>query len=305
ENYEPVTWAEALIEPALAIEHPRVPSLYVIASLCWMAGRLDDGVRYVEAGQNALTETRETPPYAMEGWLGAAYLPVGQPQRWAELCSTQLERRGDDHVYIRACRVFALAFAGLIDEAVAGAVGLIEAGAATKNPYMYTFAVAASGFPLHTTDPGPALDVCRQGLEIAQDSGNHFNESILALNLARFAALEAVTEEAFEYLTLVIRNYHDSGNVATVRTPLGVLSAFLDRIGRFEAAATIAGFALSPMAVAAAPELTIAIAHLREVIGDQTYESFAQSGEAMTMATVAAYAYEQIDQVRAQLAQLR
>jgi hypothetical protein len=142
-------------------------------------------------------------------------------------------------------------------------------------------------------------------LEIAQDSGNHFNESILALNLARFAALEAVTEEALEHLTLVIRNYHDSGNVTSVRTPLGVLSAFLDRIGRFEPAATIAGYALSPIAEAAAPELTVAITHLREILGDQTYETFAGKGEAMTMATIAAYAYDQIDQARAQLAQLR
>jgi predicted ATPase len=305
ENYEPVAWAEELIEPAVAIEHPRVPSLYVIASLCWMAGRVDDGIRYVEIGQTVLTDNRTTPPYAMEGWLGAAYLTAGQPERWANLCSTQLERRGDNHMYIRACRVFALAFSGLTEEAIAGAAGLIEAGAASKNPYMYTFAIAASGFPLHATDPGRAMDVCRQGLAIAQDSGNHFNESILALNLARFEAQEAVTMEAFDHLRLVIRNYHDSGNVTSVRTPLGVLSAFLDRVGRFDEAATLAGFSLSPLALAASPELTTTIAHLREVLGDQAYESYARNGEAMTMAAVAAYAYEQIDQARARLEQQR
>jgi predicted ATPase/class 3 adenylate cyclase len=305
ESYEPVAWAEELIEPAVAIRHPGVPSLYVIASLCWMAGRLDDGIRYVDIGRTVLTDSWKTPPYAMEGWLGAAYLPAGQPERWAELCSTQLERRGDNHMYIRACRVFALAFSGLIEEAMAGAAGLIEAGAASQNPYMYTFAVAASGFPLYATDPGSALDVCRQGLAIAQDSGNHFNESILALNLARFEAQEAVTLEAFDHLTLVIRNYPDAGNVARVRTPLGVLSGFLDRIGRFEAAATIAGFSLSPIAVAVSPELTTTIAHLREVLGDETYQSLARQGEAMTMAAIAMYAYDQIDQARTELEQRR
>jgi predicted ATPase/class 3 adenylate cyclase len=305
ENYEPVAWAEELIEPPRATGHPRLASLYVIASLCWMAGRVDDGIRYVEIGQTVVASGPHTPPYAMEGWLGAAYLPAGQPERWAELCSTQLERRGDNHMYIRACRVFALAFSGLTEEAIAGAAGLIEAGAASKNPYMCTFAAAASGFPLHATDPGRAMDVCRQGLAIAQDSGNHFNESILALNLARFEAQQAVTTEAFDHLTLVIRNYHDSGNVTSVRTPLGVLSAFMDRIGRFDAAATIAGFALSPLALAAAPELTATIAHLREVLGDQAYESYVRNGEAMTMAAVAAYAYEQMDEARAQLEQLR
>ena len=58
----------------------------------------------------------------------------------------------------------------------------------------------ASGFPLHATDSAAALDVCRQGLAIAQASGNHFNESILALNLCRFEAKEAVTAEALDHL---------------------------------------------------------------------------------------------------------
>jgi hypothetical protein len=44
-----------------------------------------------------------------------------------------------------------------------------------------------------------------------------------------------------------------------------------------------------------------AIAHLREVLGDQTYESLARKGEAMTTATIVAYAYDQIDQARAAL----
>ena len=38
ENYEPVSWAEELIEPAVAAGHARLANLYVIASLCWMAG---------------------------------------------------------------------------------------------------------------------------------------------------------------------------------------------------------------------------------------------------------------------------
>ena len=43
ENYEPIAWAEELIEPARAVDHPRLASLYVMASQCWMAGRIEDG----------------------------------------------------------------------------------------------------------------------------------------------------------------------------------------------------------------------------------------------------------------------
>jgi len=45
ENYEPVSWAEELIEPAVAAGHARLANLYVIASLCWMAGRIGDAIR--------------------------------------------------------------------------------------------------------------------------------------------------------------------------------------------------------------------------------------------------------------------
>ena len=49
------------------------------------------------------------------------------------------------------------------------------------------------------------------------------------------------------------------------------------------------------------PESRIAITHLREVLGEQTYESLARKGAAMTMAAMATYAYDQIDQARAEL----
>jgi hypothetical protein len=42
-------------------------------------------------------------------------------------------------------------------------------------------------------------------------------------------------------------------------------------------------------------------AHLRDVLGDQTYESLAGKGERMTTAEMATYAYDQIDQARAEL----
>jgi Protein of unknown function (DUF3024) len=47
--------------------------------------------------------------------------------------------------------------------------------------------------------------------------------------------------------------------------------------------------------------LTTAIAHLRDVLGDQAYESLARKGETMTTAAMATYAYDQIDQARTEL----
>ena len=92
---------------------------------------------------------------------------------------------------------------------------------------------------------------------------------------------------------------HDSGE--TSDTPLAALAAVFDRLGRHEAAATIAGFALSPLSALGTPEINTAITHLRDVLGDQTYEQLARKGETMTTSAVATYAYDQIDQARIEL----
>ena len=63
----------------------------------------------------------------------------------------------------------------------------------------------------------------------------------------------------------------------------------------------IHGSRLSPIAAAGVPEITTAITHLREILGDQTYESLARKGETMTTAEMVAYAYDQIDQARTEL----
>jgi hypothetical protein len=73
-----------------------------------------------------------------------------------------------------------------------------------------------------------------------------------------------------------------------------------DRLGRYEPAATVAGFALSPLS-ATLGEFNTAIAHLRDVLGDPAYESLARAGENMTTAAMATYAYDQIDQARTEL----
>ncbi|HET9891645.1 MAG TPA: hypothetical protein VFQ42_14200, partial [Mycobacterium sp.] len=81
---------------------------------------------------------------------------------------------------------------------------------------------------------------------------------------------------------------------------LASLVVFLDRLGRPEPAATIAGYAFGPFATTL-PEFSAAIPHLRHVLGDQTYESLARKGKTMTTAAIVTYAYDQIDQARTEL----
>jgi predicted ATPase len=301
QNYEPIAWAEELIEPARAVDHPRLTFLYVIASQCYTTGRIEEAVRYADAGQIVVGRSRDALPYGIEARLGVVYLILGQPERLAEVCRAQLARRRDTHVHIRGWLVAALALAGSGGEAMDCADGLIEAAEATGNPLLLALALGAYGLAFRDADPVGALDALGRGLVIAQDSGNRTYASTLAPSLARFEADHGETVSAFDHLTLVIRNFHNAGDTTAIRAPMAVLGVLFDRLGRYEPAATIAGFALSPLAAVAVPEITTAITHLRDVLGDQTYESLAHKGETMTTAAMATYAYDQIDQARTEL----
>ncbi|MDT5366053.1 MAG: hypothetical protein QOC62_484, partial [Mycobacterium sp.] len=300
QTLEPITWAEELIEPARVADHPRLAFLYVIASLCYTTGRIEAAVGYSDAGQIVLVSSREAPPNGIEAWLGLVYLVIGQPERMAEVCRAQLARRRDTHVHIRAWLVAALAMAGSGEEAMDSADGLIEAAEATGNPMFLGLALGAFGVAFRDADPVGALNAHRRGLVIAQDSGNRVIASVLAPFLAILEAEHGGTVSAFDHLTLAIRNYHNAGNTTTIRAPLALLAALFDRLGRYEPAATIAGFAASPLTATAA-EFTTAIAHLRDILGEATYESLARKGKTMTTAAIATYAYDQIDQARTEL----
>jgi hypothetical protein len=217
------------------------------------------------------------------------------------LCRAQLARRRDTHVHIRAWLVCALSLAGSGGEAMDSADGLIEAAEATGNPAWLASALGAFGAAFRDADPVGARNAVGRGLVIAQDSGNRAGASALAQLLARLEAEHGDTVSALDHLTLAIRNWHNCGNTTTIRIPLAVLAVLFDRLGRYEPAATIAGFALNPLGAAAVPEITTAITHLRDVLGDQTYESLAGKGETMTTAAMVTYAYDQIDQARAEL----
>ncbi len=301
QTLEPTAWAEELIEPARTVDHPRLAFLYVIASQCFRTGRIEAAVGYSDAGQTVLDTSRDAPPYGIEALLGAVHLVTGQPERLAELCRAQLARHRDPHVHIRTWLVSALSVAGCGGEAMDSAAGLLEAAEATGNPSVLAWALGAYGSAFRDTDPVGALNALGRGLVIAQVSGNRARASALANGLALLEAEHGDTVAAFDHLTLAIRNYHNSGNTTTIRGPLAVLAALFDRLGRYEPAATIAGFALTPMAAAGVPEITTAITHLRDILGEATYETLARRGETMTTAAVATYAYDQIDQARTEL----
>jgi predicted ATPase/class 3 adenylate cyclase len=184
DNYEPIAWAEELIEPARAVDHPRLAFLYVMASRCWNPGRIEAAVRYADAAQMVIASGRHEVPFGLESTLGAVYGVIGQPERWVEWCRARLGHGRDTHGITTADLVFALAIAGCGEEARAAATGLIDTAEATHNPSVLSLALYVHGFAFRDADPAAARDALRRGLVIARDSGNRYTETLLAGTLS-------------------------------------------------------------------------------------------------------------------------
>jgi predicted ATPase len=301
DNYEPIVWAEELIEPARAVDHPRLAFLYVMAAQCYTSGRVEEAVRYCDAGIPVVEKGRGEVPFGIEGLLCTAYINAGQPELAVEWCRSRVQSGPDTHTVLRSCLILSLTVVQSYEEAIAATAGLIEAAEDTRNPWVLSLALFGFGAAFGHADPVGALKALRRGLQVAEDSGNRGNGTFLAMLVARIEANYGDSLRALHYIAVAIHNYHDSGNPTSMRAPMATLATVLDRMGRYEPAATIAGSASIPFTVATYPELLTTTAHLRTALGGQAFESLAGGGEAMTTAAMAAYAYDQIDQARAEL----
>ena len=96
------------------------------ASNCYLAGRIDPAIQYTDAAERALTGGSDHVLWGAEGFVGGAYVAVGQPERWIRWCRAQLSRGLDTQVYITANLLIGLSITGSYDEAMAAADGLVD-----------------------------------------------------------------------------------------------------------------------------------------------------------------------------------
>jgi predicted ATPase len=311
EQYEPVTWCEEIIAPARAVRHRRLAQLYVMAAQSFATGRVADALTYFEAGEQLLKSGDfDAVPYEGEYSSGVVFSVAGHPEQWVALCRRGISEDAGTTVIARASLCIALYQSGKSDEAATASQGLLTAAESTDNPNTACFALLGYGTSHINSDPIKAFHAYRRALTIARETANRQMEStmltmlgIVAANENEpfFRAAEQNTVGALDYLSVAIRRYHDAGNVIMIRNPLAVLAALLDRLGRKRQAAIVTGFALSEMVRSGYPQVIAMISQLREVLGEQAYESLAREGEAMSVAAIVSYAHDQIDQLRTEL----
>jgi predicted ATPase len=263
EQFEPVGWAAELIEPARTVQHRRLAQLYMIAAVCFVFGRLDEAVRYADAGQAAIASRQfDEVPYEFTVWTGGAYVAEGRPERWVDLCRNMIEHDPGTHEIACACLALAFNVIGANNESAAASEGMLGVADATNNPQVACTALLSYGVGRRGTDPAGARKVLRRALRIAEESGNIIMQGHMTATLSRLTATHGEPAEAFEYVALSIRNFYDAGSFSLVYSPLAILTALFDRLGNYEPAATISGFAASGIATYALDQIDQARAEL-------------------------------------------
>jgi predicted ATPase/class 3 adenylate cyclase len=298
---EPFTWAEELLGPARAADHPQLVVLYSMASLCVMSGRLDDSRRFCEAAEALLGDARYWPGpfgYALP-ILGISHFYLGEQDRCIALCQAEIDRTGDRKSFAHYLRAFMFALAGRDDEARPLVADVVVATEQRANPAALVQALMAYSMAWRDADPTAAMAALRRGLDIAGGSGNAAFASYLQILLAEIDIAHGQLQDALDLLESVITKLHDAGDSMALRTPLATLAVCLDRLGQREAAATIAGSISTDMAVAVVRELAPTVQHLRQEVGDATVDALTARGAVMDTTDLARFALGQVELARA------
>ena len=150
ENYEPIAWAEELIEPARAVAHRRLTALYVMASKCYTAGRNDPAIRYTEAAQRAISSGSDPSRTVRKASLAVSTLRSASRNGGFSAVALSSLAVATPTRSPATSLVIGLSITGSADEAMDAANGLIDAAEATGNPSRCHGRCSATAWPAMT-----------------------------------------------------------------------------------------------------------------------------------------------------------
>ena len=85
-----------------AAGHARLAFLAAVASMCWMAVRLEAAVSYADVCQTVLISGRAEVPFGVDGLIAVAHLTIRALERYVEVSHAQLARGRDTYAFARS-----------------------------------------------------------------------------------------------------------------------------------------------------------------------------------------------------------
>jgi predicted ATPase/DNA-binding CsgD family transcriptional regulator len=298
--FEPIAWAESLIEAATAADLTRLPRLLCACGYSCFVGRPVTAAAHAEHAmrleQNPFYESCEPGLSAFIAALANVY--AGRLDRYVELATIADGYGGASLAFARPALVDGLQASGRVDEAVGLVDSAVAAAREVANPFWLAYSLWIAGMTLSKVDPPRALTAWEEGLAVVEKQGVEFFRGFLARDAARLHTTTGASEPALTEFGLAIESFHRAGNIAQLIITLASLPDLLVRLGEPAAALTLhAAMVQLPASVDHVPELADLGERLWAELGS-TAPALVTAGRAMDLDDAAIYAQAQIDDVR-------
>ena len=245
--FEPISWAESVVDAAAAADLPRLPRLLCACGYACFVGRPVAAAAYAEQAMRLEAEPGyESCEPGLSAFVAAlANVYAGRLDRYIELATIADGFGGAALAFARPALVDGLQASGRLDEALEVA-----------NPFWLAYALWIAGITRSKVDPPRALAAWDEGLAVVREHRVDFFRGFLARDAARLHTTAGEADAALSQFDVAIESFHRAGNIAQLIITLASLPELLARLGEPAAAATLhAAMVKIPASVDHVPEL--------------------------------------------------
>lgn len=298
--FEPISWAESVVDAAAAADLPRLPRLLCACGYACFVGRPVAAAAYAEQAMRLEAEPGyESCEPGLSAFIAAlANVYAGRLDRYIELATIADGFGGAALAFARPALVDGLQASGRLDEALELVDSSVAAAREVANPFWLAYALWIAGITRSKVDPPRALAAWDEGLAVVREHRVDFFRGFLARDAARLHTTAGEADAALSQFDVAIESFHRAGNIAQLIITLASLPELLARLGEPAAAATLhAAMVKIPASVDHVPELADLGGRLATQLG-RAATAVAATGRAMELDEAALYARAQIEEVQ-------
>jgi tetratricopeptide (TPR) repeat protein len=298
QRFEPVGWAEEILDAATPSEVRQLPRLYAAASVCAYTGRPETAVEYAKTAVALEADGR------YDGFSGSydgrireaeAHRFAGRNDRRLAIYRDLAADPGPGHADGLGLLLYVLPEVGRGDEARTIANEALAAARSSGRPMTIAYTLHAYGRAFADTDPDRALKAMREALAAAREHGLWLFEALFARDLAKVEGAHGDGDQALDLFDSAIEAFHRAGNDGDLALTFAYLTMFLDSIGEPSIAATVHGASTRYSAINTVTKLPSSVEHLRLVLGETELARWVAAGAATEPAEAVRYARLQIE----------
>ena len=245
ENLEPIAVRRGLIGPASS--PPRLATLYVFASQCWTAGRVEAVSTLPTARWSSAVDATKS--------CSIPRACSATPQRTVEWCRAHSARGNDTHTFTRNTLVFRTGVRRFRRGGESHRRGLDRSrrGHRLLCGRIGRLRVPRRRPPQRGGSPPPGTAARSLKTAATAPWGPCWRPAVLVGGQVRRP------DGCVHYATVAIRSYHESGNTAMIGIPLVVLAALFDRLRTAIKGGHHCRIAFNPLTAAAISEINTAM----------------------------------------------